>query len=163
MGLIPGRQIIYRTRCGLLLILGLLIAGLLLVLGLALILRCRLLVLRSGLLILGSRLLILRLLRLLVLGLLLVLRLGCGLLLILRLALIASLLLGLTRRLEFEREIGIATVLGIRPPSGDGPLLSVDDAAATIMRRLVIRILLVLVTVRKQGTSEIVHLVSHNY
>ena len=67
----------------------------------------------------------------------------------------------LTRRLELQREEGVATVLGIGPPRGNGPFLPVNNAAAFEMRTLVVGVLWVLVVVVEDGTREIFHLKCH--
>ena len=79
-------------------------------------------------------------------GALLILRL---LLIALRLALIWLLPLLLARNLEFELDVGLATVQGISPPSGHGPLHTIDQDISLEMRTTVIRVLLVLVLVRE--------------
>lgn len=108
-----------------------------------------------------SSLLVLRLHLSLGLGLitLLITLLRCGgalLILRLRLRLIPGLLLValllpllLARNLEFELDVWLASVLGISPPSGHGPLHTIDKDISLEMRTTVIRVLLVLVLVRE--------------
>lgn len=78
------------------------------------------------------------------------LRLIPGLLLVaLLLPLILLLPLLLARNLEFELDVWLASVLGISPPSGHGPLHTIDKDISLEMRTTIIRVLLVLVLVRE--------------